>query len=89
MKRPNGEDLIIETTRDSLVDDLRAEAENFDPDEHAEMWVESRGTRGVPESLSTLVEDAKEIQEKYFQLSNAVEMAEKMQEKARSNDMER
>ena len=86
---PAGEDLIIETTRDSLVDDLRAEAENFDPDEHAEMWVESRGTRGVPDSIKTLVEDAEAIQQKYFQLSNAVEMAEKMQEKARSNDMER
>lgn len=83
---PAGEDLIIETSRDSLVEDLRAEAENFDPDEHAEIWAEIRGTRGVPESVRTLVEDAEAIQQKYFQLSNAVEIADREQQQERNAD---
>ena len=36
-------------------------AENFDIDDHAEMYIPMRGQNGVPDSISDLVEDAKWI----------------------------
>ena len=83
---PAGEDLVIETTRDNLLQDIRDTAEDFDVDEHVEMWAEIRGTRGVPDSIRTLVEDAEAIQQKYFQLSNAVEIADREQQHERNAD---
>ena len=31
---------------------------NFDPDEHAEMWIKFRGKNGVPGSIRALIDDA-------------------------------
>ena len=60
-----GEDFIItlwhDRTKKSFVDAFISYFLDFDPGEHAEMWVEYRGTRGVPESIRTLIDDADSI----------------------------
>lgn len=62
-----GEDFIIDLNCDSAESFAEAFSEyarNFDPEEHAEMWIEARGTvSGVPQEISTLLEDANSIKE--------------------------
>ena len=62
-----GEDFIIDLNCDSAESFAEAFSEyarNFDPEEHAEMWIEARDTaRGVPQEISTLLEDANSIKE--------------------------
>ena len=40
------------------------------------MWVESRGKRGVPNSIRTLIDDADAIKEMVFELAGALRKAE-------------
>lgn len=47
----------------------------FDPEEHAKMWAECSGTRGVPD-LDTLMEDAKDIELSLEELKVALEQCE-------------
>lgn len=76
---PAGEDLILDACygkKDlsddekgkNLMEDLINYCDNFDVDEHVEMWMEARGTRGVPSSARTLVEDAEEIEKMYQEI---------------------
>lgn len=62
-----GEDFIIDLNCDSAESFAEAFSEyarNFDPEEHAEMWIEAKGTvSGVPQEISTLLEDANSIKE--------------------------
>lgn len=62
-----GEDFIItlwhDRTKKSFVDAFISYAIDFDPDEHAEMYVEHRGTRGIPDSIRALINDADSIKE--------------------------
>lgn len=62
-----GENFIIDLNCDSAESFAEAFSEyarNFDPEEHAEMWIEARGTvSGVPQEISTLLEDANSIKE--------------------------
>ena len=64
---PAGEDVIITVwfngTNSGFVDGFTNYAADFDPDEHAEMWVESRGKNGVPSSIRELINDADAINE--------------------------
>ena len=57
-----------------LVNEIKDYAEDFDTDEHVEMWIEAKrnGVSGVP-SVSTLVEDAEEIQEMLDDLVTALD----------------
>lgn len=41
------------------------------------MWVESRGEKGVPDSIRTLIDDADAIKEMVFELGDALRKAEK------------
>lgn len=59
---PAGEDFGFYVDVDGIVRNVSEYAANFDADEHAEMWIESRGKRGVPNSILTLIEDAEDIQ---------------------------
>lgn len=67
---PAGEDYCIEETFDvcnpisfgGIQGLVHREYESFDADEHAAMWVEYRGKRGVPKSIRTLIEDAEAIE---------------------------
>lgn len=71
---PEGEDfsMIIdfetENPVDSFLKDLKNYYEDFDPDEHAEMWIEGRGQNGVPDSIRALIDDADAIKEMIFEL---------------------
>ena len=68
---PAGEDFIFTITGNDearVAEQVREYAYDFDPDEHAEMWVESRGKRGVPDSIRTLIDDADAIKEMAFEL---------------------
>ena len=61
-KSPAGEDFSFNVSRATPVKDLKQYAEDFDPDEHAEMWVMARkeGVQNVP-SIGILVNDALSI----------------------------
>ena len=64
---PAGEDVIIvvwfDGTNGGFVDGFTKYAFDFDPDEHAEGWVEYRGKGGCPSSIRELIEDADAINE--------------------------
>ena len=76
---PAGEDfsMIIdfdsENQCNSFRDSLESYYEDFDIDEHIEMWVEARrnGTAGVP-SIRELVEDAEAIEAMILELSQTL-----------------
>ena len=71
------------TTQGTVAEKVREYAYDFDPDEHAEMWVESRGKRGVPDSIRSLVDDADAIKEMLFELADVLrKTAEAYQEGA-------
>ena len=74
---PLGEDLPEEFEVDTikeLVKEMRYRADNYDADEHAELWVGSRGEHGVPDcSIRDLLDDAEEIGRMYKTLADVLE----------------
>ena len=58
----------IDDPIDSFMEDLKEYSEDFDVDEHVEMWLPSRGKGGCPESISELVEDAEAIRDMIVEL---------------------
>ena len=62
---PKGEDVIVpliyDGTEDSFIAAFIEYANWFEAEDHAEMWIEGRGTNGVPESIKDLLEDAEWI----------------------------
>ena len=56
---PAGEDFFFTVNKTNFVDEVIIYAEEFDADEHAEMWVNNmHEVKGVPQSIRTLIEDA-------------------------------
>ena len=77
---PEGED-VIETifydgTDEGFIKAFRNNAKNFDADEHAEMWIEGRGKRGVPESVRDLITDAEWIKDTLLSVADELEAEE-------------
>lgn len=74
-----GEDFSFPVCKeDSLqktIDSICEYCEYFDPEEHAKLWGEHSGTRGVPD-LDTLMEDAKDIELSLEELKTALERCE-------------
>lgn len=74
---PAGEDFIAtiwyDGTSKDFINAFYEYAIGFDPDEHAEFWVESRGKNGVPESIRELIEDADAIND--ILMKTAAELA--------------
>ena len=67
---PAGEDVIFSVDRKGgIVDEVIEYAAEFNADEHAEMWIKSRGKRGVPSSIRVLIDDADAIQEMLDELA--------------------
>lgn len=62
----------------NFPDSVREYANDFDPDEHAEMWIEGRGRNGVPESVKELIEDAYAIKQMIYELADALEGKKKL-----------
>ena len=70
---PLGEDFSIIVEVENFPESVREYANNFDVDEHAEMWINARGrVRGVPNSIRELIEDAEEIQEMLNELADTL-----------------
>ena len=76
---PAGEDFSMvidfdkEDQADTFISDLREYFENFDVDEHVEMWLPSRGKGGCPSSVRELVEDAEAIEKMVEGLLDALD----------------
>lgn len=71
---PAGENLVVTVEKENFAEKVSEYAEDFDIDEHIEMWVEARnnGVAGVPKSTRELVEDAEDIKEMLLQLADAL-----------------
>ena len=71
-----GEDFIIvlwhKGNKKSFVDAFTEYAEDFDPDEHVEMWANHRGEGGCPSSIRTLIDDADGIKKHLEETANAL-----------------
>ena len=77
---PAGEDLpetIWVENGESLAKAAKRWADSFDPDDHVELWVESRGESGVPGTIRELVDDAEAIRGMFIELARALELSEK------------
>lgn len=59
---PAGEDwnviIWFDGSDNGFINSFRKYTEDFDVDEEAEIWIESRGERGVPSSIRVFVDDA-------------------------------
>ena len=69
---PAGEDFVFYVSGPDFVRGVKEYAANFDADEHAELYVECRGQRGVPSSIRALIDDADAIQEMLTKLADAL-----------------
>lgn len=70
---PAGEDFFFAVSTKNFPKEIDEYADNFDPDEHIEMWIEARknGVSGVP-TTRELVHDAEEIQKMLKELAEAL-----------------
>lgn len=73
---PAGEDFSFDVEDRDFVNNVKEYAADFDEDEHVELWIPNRGQRGVPSSISVLVEDAKAIFSMLENLADALIEAE-------------
>ena len=73
---PAGEDFIFSVGKENFVKDVREYADDFDEDEHVELWITSRGKYGVPATARELVEDAHAIKTMLRELAEALEQGE-------------
>ena len=70
---PLGEDFFFTVSKDNFVKDITDYAEDFDPDEHATIWVENMHTvKGVPKSIRALITDADDIKQMLTELSEQI-----------------
>lgn len=70
---PAGEDFGFTVDRNNFLKEVIGYAEDFDADEHAEMWVENmHNVAGVPQSIRTLIQDADDIQDMLLELAEAL-----------------
>lgn len=81
---PEGEDVIVsliyDGTEEDFIRQIRSYAEDFDADEHAEMWIEHRGKNGVPDSIKNLLEDAKWIKNTLEEVADDLESIDNEEE---------
>ena len=74
---PEGEDVIVSLIYDGTDEDFikafRSYAEDFDAEEHAKMWIESRGNDGIPDSIKDLLEDAEWIKSTLEEVADDLE----------------
>ena len=83
---PAGEDFFFSVSKDNFLTEVINYAEDFDADEHAEMWVENMHTvSGVPQSIRTLIEDADAIKEMLLELATKLSIRSKQYAKFERN----
>lgn len=79
---PLGEDFIFSiVNNNNIVEQIIDYAENFDTDEHAEMYINIRGERGVPNSIKDLIKDAEDIKQMLLELANELKKETEKQDK--------
>ena len=67
---PAGEDFFFAVNKDNYLSEIIEYAENFDADDHAEMWVNNmHNVKGVPQSIRALIDDADAIKEMLLKLA--------------------
>lgn len=70
---PAGEDFFFYADKKRFAESITEYAEDFDADEHAEMWVKNMHTvKGVPQSIRTLIDDADAIKQMLTELSEQI-----------------
>lgn len=73
---PAGEDFCFavwfDGTDAGFVEGFKSYSADFNPDEHAEMWVDGRGKNGVPGSIRELIDDAEAISDHLQAVSSAL-----------------
>lgn len=71
---PAGEDFLMCVEVENFPESVREYANDFDSDEHAEMWINARGrVNGVPNSIRELIDDAEEIKKMIYELADVLE----------------
>lgn len=76
---PLGEDFSMtiyfdkEDLVNTFMDGLKEYYLNFDPEDHAAMWIENRGKNGTPDSIKDLLNDAEDIKEMIDELIQCLE----------------
>lgn len=74
-----GEDVVVyiehDNTTQSIIDGINEYADNFDAEEHAEVWIDRRGRNGVPNSVRDLIEDAESIKSFLTDIANELSNA--------------
>lgn len=74
---PAGEDFSFTIPiTDDEQHELYKYAEEFDTDEHVELWISRRGQNGVSSSIHELVEDAEWIKDRLLVLAEEIENEE-------------
>ena len=82
---PAGEDFFFCVDKKDFINNVIEYAEDFDADEHAEMWIDNRhSVRGVPQSIRTLIDDADAIKEMLVELANYLKL--KTKKEVKNND---
>ena len=75
---PAGEDFCFAIWYDGSETDFssafRQYVEEFDPDEHACLWINCRGRHGVPSSIREIIDDAEWILAKLSQIATALDV---------------
>lgn len=60
-----GEDVVFDAWYDGTMEDFIKSfveyADAFNVDSHVELWMDARGTNGVPDTIAGLLEDAQSI----------------------------
>lgn len=69
---PAGEDFGFEVSNENFIDDVKDYVDEYDVDEHVELFIDMRGTRGVPSSIKDLLEDAEAIEQMLIDLYNGI-----------------
>lgn len=64
--------IVVNNLPETAIKNIKEYAYNFDPDEHAEMWVDLRGQNGVPNSIRDLIEDADYIKKMLEDLADSL-----------------
>lgn len=74
---PAGEDFSFCVETENFAEEIRSYYNDFDSDEHAEMWIEAKrnGKSGIP-SIRRLIEDADAIESMLEDLAIAVTEAD-------------
>lgn len=80
--------LIYDGTEADFIRKFIDYANEFDVEEHAEMWIERRGTNGVPESIKDLLEDSEWIKSTLLKVAEVLNNPDDESEELNSMDRE-